>query len=79
MTQQRLDEIAARAEQDEATAWMCFLEMTKRTNTAQAYINRILGHDPNGGQLMFLSRLRDILNGTDDGAEINRTESDHEP
>lgn len=67
----RLDEIAERAEQDEATAWMCFMEMTKRIRTADAYIARILGHNPNGGQLMFLTRVRDILNGTDDGKEVN--------
>lgn len=60
---------------DTAEMWKRFNEeLDKRFATAQAYIARILAHDPNGGQLMFLSRVRDILNGTDDGAEINKTE-----
>ncbi|TXH49649.1 MAG: hypothetical protein E6Q97_22340 [Desulfurellales bacterium] len=57
---------------DTAEIWKRFNEeLDKRFAAAQAYIDRILSHDPNGGQLMFLSRVRDILAGTDDGKEVN--------
>jgi hypothetical protein len=46
-----------------------------RIDNALAYIDRILSHNPNGAELMFLGEVKRILTGASDGRLANTTEA----
>lgn len=62
----RLREIAERYEalssRHEDIPWLL-----ANTTNALAYCDRILAHNPNGAQLMFLTEVKRILQGLSDG------------
>ena len=49
-------------------------ELDARLGKATAYCDRILAHNPNGAELMFLREVKQILQGLDDGRAANETE-----
>lgn len=60
---------------DTAEIWQRFnAELDERLGNATAYIDRILSHNPNGAELMFLVTVKQILQGMDDGLTANETE-----
>ena len=65
----RLREIAERYEalssRHEDIPWLL-----ANTSRALAYCDRILAHNPNGAELMFLTEVKRILTGESDGRPV---------